>query len=548
MEIDLLIDNANVVTVDRARPRASAIAINGGRILAIGDAADLSGVRTRRRLDLSGATVVPAFNDAHNHMRSYGEALDQVPLASPPVRCIEDILDALARRARELPSGAWLIGQGYDQNKLREGRHPTRQELDRAAPDHLVLLKHTSGHFCVVNTRAMRAARIGEVEVPEGGVVAVDDSGAPNGLLEERAMGLVRRLLRPLPVAEMARQIGLASQRYLAEGVASCQEAGIGCVMGEGNPLELAAYQRARRDGNLGVRVTLMVGVENLHPVAHHADDPDGDTLDLGLHTGFGDDWLRIGPIKIFADGSLIGRTAAMSADFEGEQGNRGYLLMEEAELRRRVLRAHRAGWQIATHAIGDRAVSAVLDAYAAALAEVPRADHRHRIEHCGVCRDEDVARIAALGVVPVPQARFISEIGDGMREALGERRTGWCYRQRSFLDAGIRLPGSSDRPVVRGSPLLGIHDLVNQRTGRGEPFNPHEALTAEQALRAYTLGSAEAAFDEAVKGSIAPGKLADLTILDQDITTMDPQGIAETRVLATVVDGRVAHDAVGLV
>jgi predicted amidohydrolase YtcJ len=202
----------------------------------------------------------------------------------------------------------------------------------------------------------------------------------------------------------------------------------------------------------------------------------------------------------------------------------------------------------VATHAIGDRAVASVLDAYEAALRLHPRTDHRHRIEHCGVCRSEDVARLARLGVIPVPQARFISEIGDGMLGALGERRAGDCYRQRSFLAAGAVLPGSSDRPVVQGAPLLGIHDLVNQRTSSGRPFNPHEALTAEEALHAYTVGSAFAAGAEGRKGSITPGKLADLVVLDRDVTAIDPEGIGETRVLATMVGGVVEHDAAGLV
>ena len=175
-----------------------------------------------------------------------------------------------------------------------------------------------------------------------------------------------------------------------------------------------------------------------------------------------------------------------MFEDFEGEPGNRGYFQMEEAKLHDLIFRAHRSGWQVATHAIGDRAVSSVLDAYAEAQRLVPRDDPRHRIEHCGMCRADDVARIAELGVIPVPQARFISEIGDGMARAVGDRRPD-CYRQRSFLDAGVVVPGSSDRPVVNGAPLLGVHDLVNQRTGDGHPFNPHEALTPEEALRAYT-------------------------------------------------------------
>jgi predicted amidohydrolase YtcJ len=251
--------------------------------------------------------------------------------------------------------------------------------------------------------------------------------------------------------------------------------------------------------------------------------------------------------MKIFSDGSLIGRTAAMCCDFEGEAGNRGFFQMDVARLREIITRAHRAGWQVATHAIGDRAVSTVLDIYADALRAFPRSDHRHRIEHCGVCRPADVARLAALGVVPVPQGPFISEIGDGMLAALGPERSTWCYRQRSFLDAGLTLPGSSDRPVVRGAPLLGIHAMVNQKTASGRPFNPAEALTAEEAIRCYTLHSARAAFRERDLGSLEAGKLADFAVLSADPTAIAPETIGSTEVLATIVDGRVAHDRMGL-
>jgi hypothetical protein len=251
--------------------------------------------------------------------------------------------------------------------------------------------------------------------------------------------------------------------------------------------------------------------------------------------------------MKIFSDGSLIGRTAAMCCDFEGEAGNRGFFQMDVERLRRIITRAHRAGWQVATHAIGDRAVATVLDIYRDAVAAHPRPDHRHRIEHCGVCRPEDVARLATLGVIPVPQGRFISEIGDGMLAALGPERSAWCYRQRSFLEAGLPLPGSSDRPVVKGAPLLGIHDMVNQRTASGRPFNPAEALTPEEAIRCYTLHSAHAAFREVDTGSLEPGKLADFAVLSADPTTTDPAGIAGIEVLATVVGGRVLHDRMGL-
>lgn len=537
---DLVLNNANIITVDDDQPRASSVAILGDRIVGVGDRNTFSAL-SAPVIDLDGRTVVPGFNDAHNHMGAYGAGLNEVALQPDVAPSVEEIVAAIGRRATETPDGVWVIGTGYDDNKLAEQRHPTRRELDAVSPDNPVLLNHTSGHFCVVNTAAMRLARVGEVPVPEGGVVALDEHGEPNGLLEEQAQTLARALLHPRAVGDLVENIGAASDRYLSEGVTSCQEAGVGGILGTREPLEVAAYQLARRSGRLRVRVTLMPAVETLHATSHHIDDDEPFVLDLGVHSGFGDEWLKFGAVKIFADGSLIGRTAAMFEDFEGEPGNRGYFQMDEEKLHRLILKAHRSGWQVAVHAIGDRAVSSVLDGYTAAQDRYPRADTRHRIEHCGMTRAGDVVRIAELGVIPVPQARFISEIGDGMARAIGDRRPD-CYRQRSFLDAGVTVPGSSDRPVVNGAPLLGIHDLVNQQTAAGDPFNPHEAISAEEALRSYTLSSAYAAFDEQDKGSITPGKLADFAVLDRDITTMDPSSIDETTVLATIVGGSLEY------
>ncbi|MEM7337110.1 MAG: amidohydrolase [Actinomycetota bacterium] len=549
MKVDTLITGATIHTIDTRQPRASAMAVLGERIVWVGDDAGASEFSARRRLDLAGHVVVPGFNDAHQHMSHFGDALRRVDLSSPPITSITEILDAIAERAAVVPAGQWIVGAGYDQNKLAEGRHPTADELERAAPDHPVMLQHNSGHMMTVNRRLLALARVGELPVPSGGEVVLGPDGTPNGLLLEQAQDLVTRLYKPYSTTEVVESLRLASAAYLAEGVTSCAEAGVGLGLVGHTPIELAAFQHARENGDLGVRVTAMVAQESLHAVDHHADDHADRTLDLGLRTGFGDDWLRIGNTKVFADGSLIGRTCAMFEPFSNDPDpdNRGFFQLEPAELRRVIIDAHRSGWQVGVHAIGDRAVSVVLDCYEEALQLHPRTDHRHRIEHAGVVQPEDVDRMARLGVIPIPQARFISELGDGMAAALGSDRVANCYRQKSFLDAGIPLPGSSDRPVVKGAPMLGVHDLVNQRTEAGAPFNPHEALTVDEALTAYTLGSAHASFDEARKGSLTAGKLADAVVLSADPMVIDPTGLAEVDVVATMVGGRFRHDPQGL-
>ena len=462
---------------------------------------------------------------------------------------LDELYAAIARRAETTAPGDWVIGAGYDQNKL--GAHPNRDALDRAAPGRRVWLRHTSGHMCVVNSPVLAALGLdaAATEFP-GGRVATDSSGRPTGLLEERAQLLVGSLVYPYPLAELTQAISRAAEQYLKEGVTSCTEAGIAGGWVAHSPAELAAYQAARDTGELRVRVELMPAAEVLHALGAHAGDGLVAGLDLGIKTGFGDDWLRLGPVKIFADGSLVGRTAALIDPYAGDgagNGHRewaGYLQADAADLQARIIAAHRSGWQVATHAIGDLAIDVVLDAYARALEAYPRRDPRHRIEHFAVVQPRQVARAAGLGVIAVPQGRFATELGDGMLAAVGPARHGWLYRQRSLLEAGMVLPGSSDRPVVAGAPLLGIADMVNRRTASGAPFNPGEAITAQQALYAYTRGSAYASRQEHVKGSIAPGMLADLVVLSEDPTAVSPERIADVAVLATIVDGQCRYDA----
>jgi predicted amidohydrolase YtcJ len=535
---DLLLVNANVLTMDPARPRASALTVTGGRIEAVADDAGLDQLSAARTVDLGGATVLPGFHDAHNHMIGFGRSLAEIDLSTPPIGSLDELYAAVARRAETTDPGDWVVGSGYDQNKI--GGHPDRDALDRAAPGRLVWLRHTSAHMCVVNSPVLDALGIGAAapEVP-GGRVRTDSDGRPDGLLEERAQTLVGSLVYPYPVAHLADAIDRAGQQYLAEGITSCNEAGIGGGWIGHSPVELAAYQAARDQGRLHVRVELMIASEVLHELGANPEDNLERGLDLGIRTGFGDNWLRIGAVKVFSDGSLVGRTAAMHDNYPGPGEGRGYLQADAAELQATIIAAHRSGWQVATHAIGDRAIDVALDAYARALAQYPRQDARHRIEHFAVVQPRQLAQAAELGVIGVPQGRFASELGDGMLAAAGPQRESWLYRQRSLLDAGMVLPGSSDRPVVTGAPLLGIADMVCRRTSSGEPFNAGEAITAAEALRAYTFGSAYASHQERVKGSIVPGKLADLVILSEDPIAVSPDRIAGLQVLATIIDGR---------
>ncbi len=537
MAADLSIRNARVLTLTSPNAphgaggtgEVGALAVLGGRVVAHED------VPARRVVDLEGAVVTPGFHDAHNHMAWFGLTLTEVDCR---VASLAELYDAVAAAAATAGPDEWVVGAGYDDNKT--SGHPTRDALDRAAGGRRVWVKHTSGHMCVVSSAVLTELGIADRAVDvDGGRVVVDEDGRPTGLLQERAQALVNPLVLPYPLDTLVEAIDRAGRQYLREGITSVTEAGIGGGWIGKSPVEVAAYQRARDAGLLHVRVELMVASDVLHPTGEHEL---GRGIDLGIRTGFGDDWLSIGPVKVFSDGSLIGHTAAMSQDFADTPGQRGYLQGEAEALRDTIIGAHRGGWRVATHAIGDAAIDLVLDAYEQAERDHPwrgpASTRRHRIEHFGVARPDQVARAARLGVVPVPQGRFVNEIGDGMLKALGPERSAWAYRQRSLLDAGIVVPGSSDRPVVSGAPLLGMHDLVNQRTASGAPFSPDEALSGLEALRAFTYGSAYASCAEDRKGTLAVGSMADLVVLSDSPASCDPTVIKDIEVLRTMVDG----------
>lgn len=532
MKADLLLTNGRIHTM-AGRRTASSLAVWGGRILAIDE--DVDAVRT---VDLKGRTVTPGWHDAHNHMAMFGIMLGELDLSYGAVTSLDELYESVAAAVRRAAPGEWVIGARYDQNKL--GGHPTLQRLDQIAPDNPVWLKHTSGHMAVVNSAVLAQADM--ANPPEGGVVVRDSSGAPTGLLQEQAQQLVQDLVRPYSQSRLVEAIARASRQYAAEGLVGVTEAGIGAGWVGSSPVEAAAYQEALDRGLLRQRVTLMPVSDALRTVRRSREDGPAYALDLGLRTGFGSDMLRLGPMKVFGDGSLIGHTAAMCAEFANAPGEVGFLQEDVDSLRAKIRGAHLAGWQVATHAIGDRAVSTVIDIYQEVLAELPREDHRHRIEHLGVCRPEDVERLARLGIIPTPQGRFMTELGDGMAAALGPERSHWCYRGQSLLDAGVVVPGSSDRPVVLGAPLLGMAGMVTRKTATGAVLAPAEAMSAYDALRAYTVGSTYANRSDEVTGTLEVGKYADLVVLGSDPLEVPADALGDIAVLATMVGGELTH------
>jgi predicted amidohydrolase YtcJ len=542
MHVDLIVKNADILTMDERHPRAHALAVQAGQLVAVDD---LTGVTADRTLDLDGAAVMPGFGDAHNHMAWYGLALDEIDLRD--VRDLAEVYRLVGEQAGQLPPGAFVVGSGYDDNLL--GGHPHRDELDRAAGGRPVWLKHRSGHMCSVSSQTLRLAGVldGSVPVPDGGVVAHDAHGRPTGLLEEQAQNLVVALVTPYSQEQLTAAVSRASRRFAAEGLTHVTEAGIGAGWLGKSPIELAAYQAALRQHRLDVRVQLMPTIDALHPLNGHPEDILRLGLDLGILTGFGDDRIRIGAVKMWLDGSLLGRTAAMEEPFCPHDHGRGYFQDDPDTMRQALIAAHLGGWQVAAHAIGDRAIDLALDAFEEAHAKEPRPHSRHRIEHAGVTRPDQVERISRLGVTPVPQMRFLHDIGDSMVAAVGPDRRDRLYRHASFHRAGVRVPGSSDRPVAEGAPLAGIESMVRRLTSTGQLVGPDERVGVLTALRAYTVDTAWIAGDEQRRGRLAPGMLADFVVLADDLTKIDPDRIAATEVVATFLGGACTHGAARL-
>ncbi|WP_312181437.1 amidohydrolase [Arthrobacter sp.] len=534
MLADLTITNAHVLTQDPTHPGARTLVIHGGRILAVDPGQDIP---SRQVLDAGGLTVVPGFNDVHSHSVWFGLGLMETALGS--ARSAAEVYDAVARAAAELGPGEWVIASGFSP-LLLEGVQPDRDSLDAASGGRPVWIKHSSGHACTLNGAAL--ALIGRQtdlnEEVDGGIVVRDDAGKPTGLLEENAMRLVQDLMLPYPLETIERALDLATAHYLTEGITSVTDAGIAGGWIGHSPREFAAYQSARDKGLLRVRMQPMLVLDALRQLSGHADDPEGLGLEAGIRSGLGDDWLRLGPVKIFSDGSLLGSTAYMSEDYVGCVHNHGYLQMDAAQLRSSALAAYRAGWPIAMHAIGDAAVDHAIGIITEAQDTYGPNCSPNRIEHGGVVRPEQLDRIAAAGIVLVPQPHFITEFGDGMAELLGPERTGWSYPAASVLSRGAVLPGSSDRPVSNGRPLDVMQSFVERLTPSGRTYGAAERISAREALAAYTTGSAAATGTAGTKGQLSPGMLADLVFLDQDPTAVEPHRIGATVVLGTMVGG----------
>jgi hypothetical protein len=523
-ELDTLLFNGNILTMESVG-RASAVAFgaigfNNGRIAAVGDTKALLAQAAAQTVlyDLQGRTVVPGFIDAHAHIWKIGHLLTTM-LDLRRVASIEDLCAAVRQRDTQLPRGDWLQGRGFNEAALAERRKPTRDDLDQAVPGRPVVLTRTCGHIFAVNSAALKLAGItAQTQAPVGGVIERDENGQPNGILHETAMGLITRVMPPPTAADYAKMILAALEHQLSLGITSSADCGVA-------PELLEVYLELDRQGALPARVLVM-------PLRR----VDGRKDPVPLPAKRVSDRLRVDTVKFLADGGLSGATAALSVRYR-HSDTKGTLRFDEEDLRALCQESHDQGWRIATHAIGDVAIDQVLRIYEG-LGPHPEG-LAHRIEHFGLPSEVQLKRAAKLGVISAPQTIFIRELGRNFLEFVPDQFLPRTYPIRAMLDAGLTVALSSDAPVVEDdNPLAGMSAAITRRSKEGVAIAPEQSISAQEALYAYTMGGAIASGDAANRGSIHPGKWADVAVLSADPLTTDPAALMDIRVEMTFVAG----------
>lgn len=518
-----------------------ALALWQGRVLAAGrdaEIAPLVGPATRV-IDLNGRLATPGLNDSHLHLISLGLTMDWVDSKPAVAPTLDSLLDAIGTRAARAKPGEWIMSRGYDQTKLDVGRHPYREELDKAAPDNPVVLVRACGHIWICNSQALALAGIDEATPPPSDGLIEQQNGRLTGLLAENGSARVRAAMPPPSEEELVGGIERGGNYLLSLGITSCMDAAVGQKAGFA---EIAAYHRAKRDGRLPVRAWLtLLGDDgrSIVPQCHAA----------GLISGTGDDMLMIGAVKLFLDGSAGGRTAWMSEPYLGDDQTTGVQMKEDADLDREVMNAHEKGYQLACHAIGDAAIEQLITAYEKALAALPDPDRRHRIEHCGFSTPQQHERMIAAGIYPCPQQAFIHDFGDAYVKVLGPERGLSSYPLGTWFKLGLKPATGSDAPVCDPDPFPNFHAMITRKTWRGTVMDARECVSPEQALQAYTEFGAFSQKQETVKGRLVPGQLADVAVFSRNLLTAEPDDILkDTRCDLTILAGKVVFERGGAV
>jgi predicted amidohydrolase YtcJ len=531
MRADVTIYVAHRVLTPAPLNGPGAIAVSAERIIDVGGVDELtarwSGVQAKV-VDLGEATLLPGFNDAHQHPVTAAEYLAQIDCGRHPQLQRSQLLQLLSERAAQTPAGEWVLAVQYDETRLA-GPLLTRADLDAISTEHPILLGQVSAHWGIANSHALSLAGLHEDSPdPAGGELGRDEQGRLDGRLYEQAYFLYtlagagrEQAIVPPPSFERRLQ-GLAeiSQAYHAAGITSVTDALV-------TPDSLELYRVARERGQDSLRVNMLIGYPYFE-----------DYRGLGISSGIGDERLRIGGFKGFMDGAISGRTAWLSEPYQDSE-DRGIRVLDEAEAQEMVERVHRAGATLAVHANGDAAIAALLDQIERAQERWPKPDLCHRVEHCTVIDAAIVARLRRVRVSVTPFATFIPAHGEKLAQWYGAERLERMFAHRALLDGGVATGGASDHPVAPFEPLLGIQSCVTRTDATGRVLGASQRITLQEALALYTVGSAVTSGEQAVKGRLAPGQLADFTVLEGDLLAREPAQIAQAPVLATHVGGR---------
>jgi predicted amidohydrolase YtcJ len=538
----LILSGGLVLTCDPGQPEAAAMCVADGRITGVGspEAVRAAAGSNAREIDLAGGTVVPGFIDAHNHFLATAESFSAIDARDPSVHTTADLMALVDAAAERTEPGRWVRGFGMDFTRFEDGRPPTRWDLDKVTTEHPVVILHVSGHYALVNSRALEARGIGDdVRDPVGGSFERDEAGRPTGLLRDTATNLVLQLSvdignhgpnfhTELALDEMVAMLDDGSSRYLAAGITTVCDPQV-------TSRELSAYRAARTRGALRVRTVCL-------PLSSQL----GDYEAIGLTGPFGDDRLRIAGMKFYTDGAITGGTAVFSRPIGPRGQYPGTLYHEPDELRELLVRAARAGWQLAIHTMGDKAMGIMLDAVESARgasSSSPTREHRDRIEHCTFPTPEQIGRIARMGMIPVTQPGSIRELGDIWRDQLGDRIER-ANPLREEIDAGIPVVISSDAFVQSYRPLDTMLAAVRRMTPSGVRVGAEQELTNEEALTAHTINAARALHMDDRIGSIETGKLADLVVIDGNPRTTPAESLADLPIRMTILDGEIVHEA----
>jgi len=519
---DLILHSGHIVTMS-ADPVAEAVAISRGRFFAVGKNADVLNLAAPgvQKLDLGGKTVLPGFIDAHSHPAQAG--LSHLRMVDCDLRSISSIQVALRERAAKTPAGEWVLGFKYDDTKTEDGRPLSIADLDTAVPDHPVHIEHRGGHTVYANSLGLRKAGIDEkTPDPPGGKIDHDPAtGKLSGRVAESAQEFFEKVIPHNFTPDDHREgVKLISKMLAKTGITSATEA-------QGNPTDLRAYQDARDSGDLLYRAYCFINYRFIDAM-----------IEAGVRTGFGDEWVRVGAMKMVCDGSISERTARLSVPYEGRPNDYGILVMTEEELYAHGRKAHLAGWQIGTHANGDVGIDTTLRVYERLQRENPRHDPRFRLEHCTVVNDDLIARIKALGAIPTPFSTYVYYHGEKMRY-YGAERLNHMFALRSFLDAGIRATQASDYPPGEFIPMMALQSEVTRTDTRGNVWGPQQKISVGEAIRVGTINGAYASYEENLKGSIETGKLADLVVLGRDPLKENPSTLVTIPVERTMAGGR---------